>query len=172
MLTNTEIETIRLLEEDIPLGQRILSAGYKVITKEQLEERFCCDKITEGERQKAVALLEEKIKIYRNSHWWRKRAHITFKDRYDYIFISNGWETFKTSEHYLTCQLEDRPLDDYVADKIPDRCLIQVKKARSLGIIYFNVVYPVLKKRQLKDPIIVGSTNDNFDPMYEIDFWE
>jgi hypothetical protein len=137
-----------------------------------MEKRFCCDKITEGERQKARDILDEKVKKYKNSHWWRKRAHMTFKMYLGYVCVCNAWESFGEHQEYLTCQLETIPLDDYVANKIPDRCLIRVKKARLLGMGYFNVVYPVLKKRQFKDPIIVGSTNDKFDPMYEIDFWE
>jgi hypothetical protein len=163
-----------LTDRDLPLGQRLLKAGYKVITMEQLEKRFCCDKITGIEIEKAKEKIAQNVKKFRQSHWWRRKAlkKIVVATRYNIIEAKNWDGSCKFQEKYKNCILETKPIDDFVANVIPERCLISLKKARQIGMSHFNVIYPVMDRSRLKDPVIVGASNDKFDPMYEIDFWE
>jgi hypothetical protein len=186
--TGPVIDKEKSSDYDLPLGQRFLKAGYKVITTEQLEERFCCDKITEGEIKKAREKIDKQVQDFRASKWWRKNTKFKIENlpsheaslgrttpflrRYSFIRAVNKSVSKTIDESYLECILETESIDDYVATTIPERCLESLKKARQIGMTHFNVIYPILGHKRFKDPVIVGASNDKFDPMYEIDFWE
>jgi hypothetical protein len=162
--SQTDEDTIRTREAlaNIPLSQKLLRAGYKPITKNQLRERFCCGQLTGKAREKAI------------KHLLTKRGGTTknIDCPYDgYVRYSR----FFTEDYsrYSVYDIDITPYDFYVGDVLPDRCLRSIKTAQGFGVKDFGIVTCVEKK----DPIIVGFMGNTYpecinQPMFEIDFWE
>ena len=176
----------------VPVAQRLLRAGFKKITKEQIRERLSCDLI----EAKANRVLYDKFKLSlkdkdvpievilkKDTPYWGYRINDSLGSyaRYD-------------STPIYACEVEMKPLNEYVEEVIPDRVLDSIASAHSHGATDFKVAYPVLSndtgtakkeyatdidkagkpKKQIplpetKDPIVVAIFGES---MIEIDFWE
>ena len=49
---------VELCNVDMPPAQRLLRAGFKQVTAEEMRERFCCDAITKKYNEKLISYLE------------------------------------------------------------------------------------------------------------------
>jgi hypothetical protein len=161
----------------LPLGQACLAAGFKPITNTQIMERFACGKITEREKKNAYARLLAR-------HPGGERQIVDCGSHYDYVqktrwldILTGNYRSNVDWEYWPICQIQTQSLKTYVNEKIPDECLLLVKKAQEIGVSEFSVCYPVLKSSALNDPIIIGilRNNDNFrqeEIWVEIAMWE
>lgn len=160
-----DIPTTERQVVSLPVGQACLKAGFKPITIDALHERFACDAVTRQEERKA------RKELRRRGYDVVRAWHGVVEGRKGYWCPK--WEFID----YKLCTVKTQPLDEYIADTIPDRCLTSIARARELGIDTFYVAYPVLAERPLTDPVIVGICGEDHKgwdncSLVEVDMWE
>lgn len=153
---------------EVPLGQQLLNAGFKPITMAQMRERFACDLVSKREKEAAKKACEDFCEDYNKTHFWKLRV-IESSWKRSFFANFNNDSTEKIFPH-KECNVKIQPLDTYIQDKIPDRCLESIQKARDIGLKEFFVAYPILEEVVLRDPIILGRLDK--ETLIEIDFWE
>lgn len=166
MLEQVVGESVEITEQDLPIGQRCLKAGFVKVTLGKLHERFACDRVTENEKERAHSLL-----LCRHP-----KGHVTCHER------QARWDWYKgkfsDQEAYKVCTLRVVPVETYTETEMPQRCIVSMKKAKAIGISEFHVAYPVLDFDPQHDPVllgIIGYTHPGTQtgPIYvEVDMWE
>lgn len=155
-------DQIRSTTETLPLGQRLLRAGFPRITSEDLRQRLGCDEIQKLENDMIRnRILEAEQKAHPNLHvrvvddprsgWYSTEKRPSWWP----FFVEIGMHETK-----VMCTIEFVTLDAYVAQEIPSEALTRVAKAKEIGVENFLVAYPVLKRAERADPIIVGTLAD------------
>jgi hypothetical protein len=163
------METV--LRANLPLGQKLIKAGFPAITEKELYERLGCEEIARLANQevksKAVASLNE----------FRKRRFSFFR-----YTLTESSERFYVAKHFFfeevdvrsrprnyvdwelkqECRVDFCSIESYVQQEIPDACLDRVDKAKELGLKNFFVAFPKLRPK--KDPIIVGRLEQSCVP--------
>ncbi len=178
----------------IPEGQKILRAGFKAINMQGLRDRFACDKVQAGldlaACKEVIALKHhnpETAVIRRTNFWYNIGSMMVDYDYYKPAFsffgirklIKAGNRVEFADRKLKVCSVRIEPVDKYIADKIPDRCLESMQKAIAAGLKWesFRVAYPVIETSPMKDPIILSIVGPEHqmpnDIVYiEIDMWE
>jgi hypothetical protein len=180
----------------IPEGQKALRLGYKPIKMEGLRERFACDKVQASlDLEACREIIKSKghnpeTSVITTFQFWRNVGAASVRyDRYKEfrpfflgrkrrIKISSEWEHVDRPSKVCTVRVE--PVDKYITDKIPDRCLESMQKAMETGMKWesFYVAYPIIEERPMKDPIILSLMSGNVTLdldnalFLEIDMWE
>jgi len=218
---NVELEETKANEskieelKEIPTGQAMLRAGFKLVTPMDLYKRFCCGQIEDRANKKrkeadeketaekakdsdldestkliqpqlgpltvtASIMKEENLRRLSGTGimgWFgretKRQRQISTKQMEGQRQVLGGVMSFGSelimSANRFRCIVNYIKLDNYVDDKIPDRCYENVKLARSLGATDFEVAFPVLEEVPQLDPVIVTRIGDR---MFEIDMWE
>jgi len=177
------------------IGQQAIAAGWKKITMKDMRDFFCCDAITQKEADKTLARIKANPLTQANVSPKHYRDVVHMRPRQCYIIqttnISNKW----IRHYYKRCEVVMTDLAAYINDTIPERCLVNVAKARAIGIQTFKVAYPAMvgtedvikswevaaeetkifnlpeqSTSEYDDPIIIGVLDDN--NWIEIDRWE
>jgi hypothetical protein len=177
---------LNLTERDVPLLQRLLRKGYKVVTIEQLKERFCIDKIAEEMNSKNIEKLIEKYKVQGYKKFKVEKASYGRLN----LYASKWWpwigpENSGYKEGIPRLQGNINLCDiNLLTDNIPDRCLVSMKKAKEIGLTEFVAATPVVEQRRMKDPVLLGVIKEideersnlkhtYYNKVYvEIDMWE
>lgn len=191
----------KILDLNIPLGQKILKIGFKPITFPQMYERFCCVKIEELEKMKLVGQKRAKNAINENVIIKDVAPYSRdYKIVYTYqklllgfvegpqvgIVIGDIPDWFKTTlvresnrgfnyfrEYGIKCVVKTCELDEYMDDEIPERCLASVECAKKVGIKEIRVAYPAFEFQGVEKLTdpIIYGKAPN-GVLVEIDFWE
>lgn len=129
---------------EIPLGQRLLQAGFKYTTKDRLHKALKCDGLT---KEKFKTDLEEMKQIYpivKVSDYYIKG----YSNRlHKFMDVCQGYKRRKVAKIAM------EPIDLYIEKEIPARCLQEVARAKELGADNFWVVFPTFESL---DPIIIA----------------
>lgn len=151
MTTDVSMDTLTL-----PMGQRLLRAGFKPVTPATLFRKLGCHEIQRLEDQAALA--EAKAKVLAEhpqacgittevTAMW---VAVHYRTRPG-MFGEGGrilGDRRQVALHYI-------PLDHYVDQVIPDEILARVDQARQLGVTEFQVVVPMVTERK-RDPAVIG----------------
>jgi hypothetical protein len=183
-----EIESMTTDQETLPLGQKILRAGFKRLTMADLQARFALDAVNRRLDEEMVAAyplpdnIDPKRVIARRITRTYREAPPDFAAD---LAPAGGWfqraQTIKVSiprgaSGFRRARVCIDPLESYIGDVIPDRVYSSMAKAIALGFKrdLFAVAYPVIEAVQLKDPILVypWPTATNPDQYLENDMWE
>jgi hypothetical protein len=209
------------VDESLPLGQKLLDAGFTLITLKQIGERFGVLTYNKKFQEMKIEEMTKRgytISEYQNTrfskpirpdiHKHKNRIDLCmtiFTVVYTITFLVLGFvitpklclglfglivigviysiieSTFLTIKHksvtYTTCEIRKQPISSYVKEKIPTRCIKNIKLAKQLGIeddgMY--VCYPQIKNGTEEDydptdPIIIAELDENV--YIEIDYWE
>lgn len=169
-----------------PLGQALLKAGFKPITKEQMRERFACDAIEKRANVELKAKAEKEGKEFMDERdgfgsggtlMAIPRTIETLQARHERLRKRLRTKP-KEIVYGVECTVEHESLNSYVQEEIPERCLGSVLLAIELGVPkqQLFVAYPMLAEVKQEDPIIiaeiVGKGNGTNIILMEIDFWE
>jgi hypothetical protein len=181
-----EIES--MTETELPLGQRLLKAGFKAITMAGLRERFAIDSLNASlngqDEAKAVAAclarhnLNPKRTIVDSAEHLKSigRCWVRYRTKGLFGFSSQHLES---SDHTYTrreARVAIDPLASYIGDAVPERVIGSMGKAVALGLdkSRFKVAYPVVESIKQPDPILLypWPTDADRDGYLEIDMWE
>jgi len=172
------------IEPYIPLGQKVLSSNYKKITKDDIYKRFNCAEISKQQLElatkEATDYYNEIKSEYSKLHWLKKLLikflegcpeFVDYSMEYGRFHVRRRWngESKLKKFHILECVPKFMDLEQYMEDKIPENCLVSVKKAQIFGFEKFQVAFPTLEKKSLTDLIIVGIVGE---AMFEISTWK
>ncbi len=193
-------DTIQALRK-LPFGQRMIRAGFKVITYDNLMDRMGCtainkeiDKKAENKTKRIQRFLNYKLSkkhpitrwfaggYYRRSAWWNGEAEDGEPPYYWAVYQKNELTDILMSDcpprrrcvHCEEWGIGFFGLSEYSEGKIPARCLRSVQKAIALGVKHLWVAKP--EKLDIKDPVILATEKTDEGeadaPYYEIDMWE
>jgi len=167
--TDSKIKKYKLKR---PIGQALLHEGFKPITANGMFERFGARKLLEKMRDDFIEQNKEEYPYYKVAEvgitWLAMNIEQKLKKR---IF---GFIDWTDVELYKKIKLEIIELDSYIIKNIPDRCLLNIEKAKSLGVPddKFFIAHPVMED-YLKDPIVfVAFDLNKINKWIEIDSWE
>jgi len=140
----------------LPLGQRLLRAGFPRITNADLHRELGCDEIATLEN----SMIRDRLQSDAVEKSPGRRVHIEECDTY-YRAVVTAWGPFEFTgrsqyAQKVTCNVSQVPLDDYVAGTVPDAALKRIAVARHLGVTEFAVCFPIIGKVERADPIVVG----------------
>lgn len=202
-------DRIELLKS-LPFGQRMIRAGFKSVSYKDLMDRLGCTAVNERNENKAkrraqyiafVANKAQEEKRLKSLFKIKRKPYKVFHNydlddgewfysvgkKYNYLWDytesipeSKNKKRFYGYISYIEYEIEFITLEDYSEDKIPARCLRNVKLAKNLGAEYLWVAKPQLS---IPDPIIIATRENVFEedddennmlrgPYYEIDMWE
>lgn len=149
----------------LPIGQRLLQAGFQRTTRVELEKLLKVADIWTLENEFVKSDLLNRAK---QKHPTRR---VTVEDGggnewavrvYRSSFFGETWEwddQFQRSMKRVV--LDFIPLDHYVDQVIPADVLAKLTQARELGLTIFHVVAPkVQDMRPAGDPALVGTLGD------------
>lgn len=179
----------------IPEGQKTLRAGFKAINHQGLRDRFACDKVQEALDKAVIDSVirgkgfdPEYAEIIETQYWRNiHKCMVKFRP-YSWRFSLFGKRVksfgsticeFPERHDLKECRVKIEKVDEYIADKIPDRCLESLHKAMEAGREWdtFRVAYPVIELLPQKDPILLSVIGTEFSDLdrntyLEIDMWE
>ena len=190
-------EVQELTQHEIPFGQKLVLAGFKQVSVEQLENRFGLPAIRAklpNKEDEAVSewFKEKKIKpedfeINEAQHlksigilWIRgvktvrtRKMFVGFKINKEDVFEKIEFDYGDTN---IVAKVAMDPFSKYIGDVIPDRIYSAIARAESLGLSRDNmlVAYPCIGTEKRPDPVLVYPYPTDADPkgMLEIGYWE
>ncbi len=173
----------------MPKGQRMWALGFKPVNRAQLRERFSLDLIAKQLnketydrklREKGLSTVDVEISDV-----------TTFSSMRDVYF---RWKVLPTSIHFNTkvsqsgyehlewaprlqeAVIKMVPLSEYIGDRIPSRCMADVKRAKAWGCGKMYVAFPAIQEVPQRDPVILtkwsGGLEDSDATFLEISWWE
>ncbi len=175
--------TLVHIPDDLPYGQKLLKLGFNRVTKDQMRERFACQKIQDAEnarrRQKAIDDFLNKHPDY----YFETEGTLSGSNLFLH-FYHKGFQHDENIAYYDgKCEMVDRvscfvkfdKLENYIKDTIPKRVIKNIKFARKHGLENFFVAYPMMGVPQT-DPIVVAplgfTYEDEGDEFVEVGYWE
>jgi len=170
----------------MPRGQRMWALGFKPVTPAEIETRLSIALINEKilRPQVEIAIITS-LRRSNVSHtniseieifgvvWYRSIRSIGF----NFSVPKMPVVLYGTVEQYGQLAIvKYSKLKEYIGDRIPQRCLDDMKRAKAFGVRDFYVAYPVIDQTPQTDPIIVakweGEIGKEGSTMLEISWWE
>lgn len=175
--------TIKSLQA-LPFGQRMIRAGFKEVTDDNLMDRLGCTAANAGNKEKARLKAVSKANAANRilnklrqgkRRWYQKPLGSDYVVKYinEWDDMDDEWEEYFTIKNnkgdlkrkrWSSCvrfafrwdewEVDFTKLEDYCEDKIPARCLKNVQKAKELGVKHLWVAHPTEKT---PDPIIIAT---------------
>lgn len=169
----------------LPRGQRFIRAGFKAVTLGQMRERFAIDAINARRWDKEIAACLANRKINPDE------IHITAVSGYPtqgkfflkWIYKGSGCDGIESLNIPITKERAEAvvkivALAEYIQDRIPDRVLHDIKRAKEMGLkaceIY--VAFPAIEMVPEQDPIVIfpweGKVGEPNTVYLELGYWE
>ena len=152
------METIDVLLDWKPLGQKVLEAGYRVVNENDIDEILERDKMLKAHFDRTLAKEKPKregfkcITSYRDSNAGKWGYYIYFEK---YCGRTRTWAQFKAESQKESCNL------DYYLFKIPEKALADIRKAKQIGLDKFQVYWCTIDYEKCEDPIITAKFGNN-----------
>ena len=153
METQVRTNIVPMTEENeifIPLGQRLLRAGFKRIEREEIRKILDCDNLAIQLYLDQRAFLEKNYPFVEPNKGNRSRHPTVYAYRSKSKRFWGNWQTFATLQH---CTFSLIDLDIHVRLPIPDRVLKEAQRAIDLGIETFYVAEPTFVS---PDPVVIA----------------
>lgn len=179
-MVTTQKETEKKTSFQKPLGQRVLDAGFTLTTRGRLRERFACEKMQKQVNDKIEKRFWKTVEEAKKNGFpivhfaWKSDNVLDITLRRKGIMASMFPDVperaiYICSERFKICDVGFTPLEEYVEDKIPERCYANIDRAKKLGLKDFEVAAPFIGDMPKADPVIVARLGNKW---FEIDMWE